>query len=104
MTISDEPDEDADGLDDEHLLETFVGVEAPKRQSTSTAAASRMPDWPPSRRAPNVQAEIDVETLNWFKTTRPNWRDELGSILKAWVAAQKRTRADLPIPLIEPET
>jgi uncharacterized protein (DUF4415 family) len=104
MTISDEPDEDADSLDDENLLETCVGVEAPKRQSASTAAASGMPDWPPSRRAPNVRAEIDVETLAWFKTTRPNWRDELGSILKAWVAAQKQTQADLPIPPAGPET
>jgi hypothetical protein len=104
MTISDEPDEDADSLDDDDLLETCVGAEAPKRQSTSTAAASGMPDWPPSRRVPNVRAEIDVETLTWFKTTRPNWRDELGSILKAWVAAQKQLQADLPIPPTEPKT
>jgi hypothetical protein len=104
MTISDEPDEDADSLDDEDLLETCVGAEAPKRQSASTTAASGIPDWPPSRRVPNVRTEIDVETLIWLKTTRPDWRSELGPVLKAWVAAQKQPQADLPIPPIVPET
>jgi hypothetical protein len=101
MTISDEPDEDADSLNDEGLLETCLGVETPKRQSTSTAAALGIPDWPPSRRVPNVRTEIDVETLTWLKATRPDWRGELGPLLKAWVAARKQHQADLPIP---PET
>src|SRR5271168_4081579 len=63
--ISDEPDEDADTLDDEDLLGTYVGAGPPKRQSGSPNTAD-VQEWPQSPEAPGAGSDIDAATLAWF--------------------------------------
>jgi uncharacterized protein (DUF4415 family) len=87
--ISDEPDEDADTVDDETLLETCVGAEPPKRDS-SVDHAPDMPDFPRSRKAPNVRTDLDAGTLAWFKANHADWQQQIGAVLRAWVAARSR--------------
>lgn len=91
--ISDEPDEDADALDDETLLETYTGVDPPAARPGSDNAPD-MRDWPPSRRTSDAGSAIDAETLAWFKTNRPDWRTELGLVLRAWVTGQTQPPPD----------
>jgi hypothetical protein len=43
--ISDEPDEDADALDDENLLESYIDGGPPKQQPGSDSPRE-MGDWP----------------------------------------------------------
>jgi uncharacterized protein (DUF4415 family) len=84
---SDEPDEDADTLDDETLLETYLGASAAKPGAGDPAAD--LPDWP-QRRERNLGLNLDTETLAWFKARHFDWQSKMASILRAWVAAQTR--------------
>ena len=92
--ISDEPDEDADLLDDEAALEAYLGDTTPQAGSFSPASPP-LPDWPP-RAVRDVALTLDAETLAWFQATTADWRGEIRSILRAWVAvkAAERPRRD----------
>jgi hypothetical protein len=85
--ISDEPDEDADTIDDEGLLQTYANAALPVRASGSGKAADA-PEWPLLRRTPEAWTEIDVKTSAWFKGNRADWQAELRGIVRGWVAAQ----------------
>lgn len=85
--ISDEPDEDADTLDDETLLENYLGVSAPN--CPAGGSATDLPDWP-QRRERDLGLNLDAETLAWFKTRHFDWQPTMASVLRAWVAAQTR--------------
>jgi hypothetical protein len=88
--ISEEPDEDADTLNDDNVLETFLGSDASKPGS-GLASVSSMPDWPPSREG-GLGLDLDAETLAWFKSNHADWRLEMVSVLKSWMTARTRGR------------
>jgi uncharacterized protein (DUF4415 family) len=88
--ISDEPDEDADLLDDEAALDAYLGQAGPQANGGSPASPS-VPDWPP-RGVCDVALTLDTETLAWFKATNADWRGEIRSILRAWIAAKAARR------------
>jgi uncharacterized protein (DUF4415 family) len=90
--ISDEPDEGADSLDDEALLESYLGVKAPKRQASVDSGAC-MPDWPPSIER-ELGLNLDAGTIAWFKANHGDWRASMAGVLRAWVAARTRKRPD----------
>jgi hypothetical protein len=94
--ISDEPDEDADSLDDESLIENFLvpGAaerDAPNRQPTIAAAAD-FEDWPPSG-AWNNAPDLDPETVAWFKAHHQDWRRGMAQTLRAWVHTRTQARS-----------
>ncbi len=91
--LPDDPDEDADHLDDEALLEAYL---RPEPAGARRVEEVNLPDWPPARRR-DVAVEIDTATLDWFKANHPDWRREIRFVLKAWVTAQK---AKAPSPAI----
>ena len=98
--ISDESDEDADTLDDEDLLESYLGPDsteraAAKRKSGADIAAA-VRDWPASRER-EAGPEVDAQTLAWFKTNHTDWRLGMAAVLRAWVAARTRPPRD-PLP------
>ncbi|WP_158931866.1 hypothetical protein [Acidisphaera sp. S103] len=90
--ISDEPDEDADALDDENLLETYVGGD-PARPRFGSDSVQDMRDWPSPRRT----TDIDAETLAWFKTGRTKWQKGQEFAPRTGIAEQMR-----PLPDIQP--
>jgi uncharacterized protein (DUF4415 family) len=90
IMISDEPDEDADLLDDEAALDAYLGQAGPQANGGSPASPS-VPDWPP-RGVCDVALTLDTETLAWFKATNADWRGEIRSILRAWIAAKAARR------------
>jgi hypothetical protein len=90
--ISNDQDEDADILDDETLLENYLGTDAPKPPAGTDGAAC-MADWPPSR-GRDLGLHLDAETLAWFQARYVDWRSTIAGVLQAWVAAQTRPRPD----------
>jgi len=97
--ISDEPDEDADALDDEAALETVLD-DHPPRQDPHAAAATTFADWPLTTTR-EIGLDLDAETLTWFKATHSDWRRAIRFVLRAWVAAQakeQRTVQTLMLP------
>jgi hypothetical protein len=100
--ISDEPDEDADILDDETALESYLG-DAPPRLDRAASGAAELPDWPP-RAVQDIGLHLDVETLAWFQAAVADWRREMRSVLRAWVAAKtaERQTMRLATPSAEP--
>lgn len=111
--ISDEPDEDADILDDETALESYLG-DAPPRTDSVASGTTELPDWPP-RAVRDIGLTLDAETLAWFKAANGNWRREMRSVLRAWVAAKTAERQTMRLaapvlaapvlaaPVVEPE-
>jgi uncharacterized protein (DUF4415 family) len=89
--ISDEPDEDADDLDDEAALDYCMDHDQLKRN----AAAADLPDWPPPV-ARDIGLNLDAETLAWFKATHTNWRSEMRFVLRAWIVANSVQRQAAP--------
>jgi len=85
--ISDEPDEDADALDDDTLLEAYVGIDPPASRSGSDAAPD-VRDWPPAHRTRDRGSCIDADTLAWFRANRTNWRADLNLVLRGWIDGQ----------------
>jgi uncharacterized protein (DUF4415 family) len=83
--ISDEPDEDADALDDDTLLEAYAGIDSPAPQSGSDAVP-KVVDWPSSHRTRDAASCIEAETLAWFRANRTDWRSELNLVLRGWIA------------------
>ena len=90
--ISDEPDEDADSLDDDAALDTYLAEDAPKIDSQAPVTPV-LPDWP-SRTRDETGLDIDPETLAWFKAMHVNWRHEIRSVLRGWVAANMASQQD----------
>jgi hypothetical protein len=82
--ISDEPDEDADSLDDEKLLEGFlIGP-----QDTAVRTAGPGPrDWPPRHGGKDILA-VDADILTWFKANHEDWQRQIGCVLRAWIATR----------------
>jgi hypothetical protein len=80
--ISDEPDEDADTLDDATAIETFLGG-APTKPDHSPALID-VADWP-DRSVHDIGLHLDAETLKWFKSTYADWRRQMRAILHAWM-------------------
>jgi hypothetical protein len=95
--ISDEPDEDADILDDETLLATYVGADPPKHESGSPTAAD-VREWPLSHGASGAGADIDAATVAWFKANHADWQGELRMVLRTWVAGQSQPLPDTQSP------
>jgi hypothetical protein len=85
--ISEEPDEDADTLDDETALQTYFGDTSPKWEGGGASGAAQLPDWPPHI-VRDIGLNLDTETLAWFKAANADWRREMRSVLRAWVAAK----------------
>lgn len=85
--ITDDPDEDADNLDDEALLNAYLGRGQPGKSDNSENPDEDIPDWPPIRTR-SVDLIVDDDTLGWFKNNHADWRREMGVVLRAWVAAQ----------------
>jgi uncharacterized protein (DUF4415 family) len=88
--ISEEPDEDADTLDDASVLETYLGSVGQKPESGVQTAAN-VRDWPPSPER-DIGLDLDAETLDWFKANHTHWRLEMVGILRAWMIARTRAR------------
>ncbi len=91
--ISDEPDEDADTLDDESVLESCFDPSAAKTEAGERTARNRgavvtdVRDWPRSA-LQEADFGLDPETLAWFKANHADWRMAIGSVLRGWVAAK----------------
>jgi uncharacterized protein (DUF4415 family) len=83
--ISDEPDEDADSLDDDALIEAYTGTILPPAGPEGPSPA----DWPP-RRAVQEPLTVDADLLAWFKTNHPDWQRRIPAILRGWIAAQSK--------------
>ena len=95
--ISDEPDEDADTLDDEDLLENYSGDDDPESE-TGAENTQDVLDWPQSHRASDAAPKIDAGTLAWFTANTPAWQEEMGLVLRAWVASHTRSEPDILTP------
>lgn len=87
--ISDDPDEDADLLDDGAMFDRYLG-DAPPRRDSAACAATTLPDWPEAMR--DIGLDLDTETLSWFKAANTNWRSAMRSVLRAWVVANTAER------------
>jgi uncharacterized protein (DUF4415 family) len=81
--IPDDPDEDADALDDGVVFDSYLG-DAPTTRDTASVATT-LPDWPHAVR--DIGLNLDAETLAWFKSANTNWRSAIRSVLRAWVVA-----------------
>jgi hypothetical protein len=81
--IPDDPDEDADALDDGAMFENYFGDSRAGQDTTSVATA--LPDWPEPVR--DIGLNLDNETLAWFKAANTDWRSAMQSVLRAWVVA-----------------
>nr|WP_294550497.1 BrnA antitoxin family protein [uncultured Rhodopila sp.] len=82
--ISDEPDEDADCLDDDALIEAYTGIVLPPTPEGPGPA-----DWPP-RRAACDPLTVDADVLAWFKANQADWQRRIPAILRGWIAAQSK--------------
>jgi hypothetical protein len=82
--ILDEPDEDADALDDDTALECLVS-DAEARPDDASHAQT-LPEWP-MRGQHDIGLTVDAVTMAWFKSTHPDWRRQMSSVLRAWMIA-----------------
>jgi hypothetical protein len=90
--ISEEPDEDADALDDENLLETYAGGD-PSKQQSGPDSAQDIRDWPLSCRG----ADVDAGTLALAKTSRTKLPETLECAPARGIIPQAQ-----PLPDIQP--
>jgi hypothetical protein len=88
--ISDEPDEDADLLDDDTALDSLMGDVGPR--SDVAASSPALPEWP-TRGQHEVGLPVDAETLAWFKSAHPDWRRQMGNVLRAWMITNTADQA-----------
>ena len=88
---SHDPDEDAELLDDEALIEACLGLNEPNDKRRVSRVA--MPDWPAPSHG-EVCLTIDPDTKRWFAANHAQWRREMALVLKAWVLAH--TTAEQP--------
>ena len=84
--ISDQSDEDADTLDDDKLLATYLGVD-PQKPAQGVAPLPEPLDWPPETEH-EVGLSVDNMTLAWFKANHVDWQRQMRFVLRAWVIAQ----------------
>lgn len=84
--ISDQPDEDADALDDDKLLAAYLGVD-PQKPAQGVITAPEPSDWPPTTEH-DVGLSVDNMTLAWFKANHADWQRQMRFVLRAWVVAQ----------------
>jgi hypothetical protein len=92
--ISNEPEADADGFDDDQVLQAYLGIDA-QSPAQDTAGPAEMPDWPlPCVR--DIGLSIDVETVAWFKSRHADWRAEMSFVLRAWTIARSPARITQP--------
>jgi hypothetical protein len=82
--ISDEPDEDADGLDDDKLLMAFL--DGSQVVDLPTAAADAQ-DWPSRHHGKEVLV-VDADILSWFKMNHQDWQRQIGCVLRAWIISR----------------
>jgi uncharacterized protein (DUF4415 family) len=82
--ISDEPDEDADALDDDAAIDSLLSDA--ETQPGNTSHLPSLPEWP-ARGQRDVGLRVDDETLAWFKATHPDWQRQMGFVLRAWMIA-----------------
>ena len=97
--ISDEPDEDADTLDDEAALSTYLG----DTKSPPHIIAHRSPpleNWP-SKAMQNIDLNMETGTLIWFQASHVDWQRAMRRVLRAWVDAHASQR--LTPPPLSPE-
>lgn len=89
--ISDESDEDADSIDDDDLVETYLAPEMPgshaSQREGGADGGAPMWDWPPSGRRDHG-LDFDSQTLAWFMANHADWRSEIEDVLRAWVIAR----------------
>ena len=95
--ILDDPDEDADNLDDEDVLEGLLGTHPLEAGVERLVTAS---DWPLARQ-PGGGIALEGATLAWFKANHADWQQEIATILRAWVAARTHQRRE-NLPRIQP--
>jgi hypothetical protein len=89
--ISDEPDEDADELDDEKALEAYLGINS----GAGPEVVVDLPDWPPGcSQGQAVGLHLDMSTVAWFKAHYVDWQREIGSVLRGWIVAHTRDSHD----------
>jgi uncharacterized protein (DUF4415 family) len=82
--ISDEPDEDADLLDDDALIEAATG---PINEPSMLANTCPTADWP-ARARQGEPLTVDGDILTWFQARGTNWQSQARAVLRAWIAAQ----------------
>ncbi|HQT76581.1 MAG: hypothetical protein B7Z80_19235 [Rhodospirillales bacterium 20-64-7] len=89
--FSNEPEADADDLDDDELLEAYLGIDAGSgiKDPAIAAQPSSIPDWP-SRLTRDLRLDlnVDADTVEWFKAHHTDWRAEMRFVLRAWVRAE----------------
>jgi hypothetical protein len=95
--ISDESDEDADTLDDEALLETYVDA-GPAKQLAGSSSAADIQEWPQPPEAPGAGWDIDAAILAWFKANHADWREELRTVLRTWASEQTQPLPGTRLP------
>jgi hypothetical protein len=86
--ISDDPEADADALDDDQVLGAYLGIDARDAEAGMPYTAA-IPDWPPHQG--EAVLGVDGEIADWFKSRHANWRAEIRLVLRAWVAAHADT-------------
>jgi uncharacterized protein (DUF4415 family) len=87
--ISDEPEEDADALDDDAAFENLLG-DAPAKPDGTSALLDSV-EWP-NHSAHGIGLRVDAETLTWFKATHPDWQRQMCAVLRAWMIANEASR------------
>ena len=80
--ISDDPDEDADGLEDDNLLESCIAPDAAGRDP-----AIAFDDWPPPG-PQDYAAGFDPAIQEALKAEHPNWRSGIEQVLRGWAEAR----------------
>jgi hypothetical protein len=93
--IADEPDEDADTLDDDDALDGVLGDGTSKPEGSSPRI--ELANWP-TPTAFQIALNLDAETVAWFKVTYPDWRLRMREVLRAWVTANTTDLQPTQVP------
>jgi uncharacterized protein (DUF4415 family) len=86
--ISNGPEADADALDDDALLQAYLGTDA-DHLAVGQASPAILTDWP-APRTRDVGLTLDNDTVSWFQTRHPDWRSEMRFVLRAWTIARSK--------------
>src|SRR5271166_3996200 len=82
--ISDEPDEAADLLDDDELVQALTCATA---TPAAPGAAPAHGDWPPRGRH-EEELIVDADILAWFQAKHTDWQEYIRAVLQAWIVAR----------------
>nr|WP_294504224.1 BrnA antitoxin family protein [uncultured Rhodopila sp.] len=93
--ISDEPDEDADCLDDDALVEAYTGTIIPPEPAA--AAIPTPADWP-YRADQRIALTVDADVIAWFQANHTDWQRHISAVLRGWIAAQRSAGASRAAP------